>query len=72
MGRSLDAQIVAECAGCVKVRGEKCAVILEPAYFWARYGHCFARLEDLEEWHRILKACEEYALRRQQALEAAC
>lgn len=53
--------VIENCIGCVKAKGKVCAVITEPAYFFAKYNHCFAKSQDITFWEKTKLAIEKYS-----------
>ena len=37
---------IAQCVGCARNKRSRCEVLNETSYFWERYGHCFAMVDE--------------------------
>jgi hypothetical protein len=52
---------IKNCVGCVKAKGNTCAVLTSPSFFFDNYGHCFARSENPLFWTNLKHEVDLYA-----------
>ena len=53
--------IISKCKGCLNITAMgKCSVIIDPYYFFKKYGECFARCDIQEAFKRRKAAIENY------------